>query len=368
MYNWFISNVSIPFKFPFKHSAKERNETESVFIKVDNGKGLKGFGESCPRFYVTQENRYSSVNSIAQFLKGRKIPESIKEIIHWRSEFYKRFPRQYAAWCAIELASLDFLAKQNRTNIFKFLKCGYIQVPRYSAIIGIDSLPNFLWKALRYRLYGMQQLKIKVSGDASFDCRRLKASKLLGFSKDHIRVDMNNCFLNEQRAINYIQQLSDYFWAVEEPLASKNIEELIDISHQINKPIVLDETINPDNIIKILEVLAGEKIMLNLRVSRLGGLLSSIQIARECTKRGVPYLIGSHVGETSLLNRASLVLCGENIGQAVAIEGGFSERFLEFDPAVPKLAFGYRGSIRNMKEVGSSLGISTLKFLNWDPI
>ena len=369
MSNWFISDTSIPFKLSFRHSAaKKRTKTESIFIKVSDGKAFDGFGESCPRFYVTKENKASSINSVTQFLTSRKIPRSIEEIVNWRDEFYEKFPKQYAAWCTIELACLDLLSKQNGKNIFNFLNCGSLQIPRYSAVIGIDSIHNFLWKAIRYKLYGIQQLKLKISGNISFDRRRLKILNSLEFTKEHLRVDANNRFSNKQSAIDYIQQLSDYFWAIEEPLASKNIKELMDISSQTAQTIILDETINPNNTIKDLEILAGTKTILNLRISRLGGLLSSLQIARECTKRKVSYLIGSHVGETSLLNRAALSLCGENIGQAIAIEGGFSTRLLKFDPAIPKVAFGYRGDIQNIEKVKSSFGISTLDLKTWKPI
>ena len=366
MSNWFISKTPIPFKKPFKHTAKTRVETESIFIKVSDEKGLNGFGESCPRSYVTQESASSVENSITSFLKDRKAPTSIEEVISWKNEFYQTFSKQYAAWCAIELAILDLLAKQDKKSIFEFLNCGLIPTPQYSAIIGIDSLSGFLWKVLQYKLYGMKQFKIKISGDFSYDRWRMKVLNLFGLKKDQVRIDANNYFSNKQSAIDYIKQLSNYFWAIEEPLASRNIEELIDISHQTGKTVILDETINPDNIIEQLELLAKAKIILNLRISRLGGLLSSLEIARECTKRKVPYLVGTHVGETSLLNRAALALCGGNIGQAVAMEGGFSERLLEFDPAIPKVVFGYKGNIQNIKEVKLSFGISTLHLKQWN--
>lgn len=364
---WFISETTIPFRLPFKHTAKTRVKTEAIFIKVSDG-NINGFGESCPRLYVTQESKSSSVNYVTRFLTDQKVPASIEEILHWRDEFYSKFPKQYASWCAIELASLDFLAKKNKSGIFNFLNCGSIQVPKYSAVIGIDSYHSFLWKALRYKLYGLRQLKIKVSGNITFDHQRLKTAKALGFTKEQTRIDANNYFTNKQTAIDYIKQLSDYFWAVEEPLASKNIKELMDISHHTGQTIILDETINPDHTLKDLEMLTGKKIILNLRISRLGGLLSSLEIARECTKRKVPYLIGSHVGETSLLNRAALALCGKNIGQAVAIEGGFSTRLLKFDPAVPKVTFGYKGNIKNIRKVEASPGISTLDLKQWESI
>ena len=368
MNHWFISKIPIPFKKPFKHTAKTRVETESIFIKVSNEKGLNGFGESCPRSYVTQESSQSVVDSVTSFLKNRKPPVSIEELISWRNEFYQQFSNQYAAWCAIELAGLDLLAKQDKKSIFHFLNCGFIHTPQYSAVIGIDFRSGFLWKALRYRLYGMQQFKIKISGQFSDDLWRMKVLSVLGFKNNQIRVDANNYFSDKQLAIDYIKNLSNYFWAIEEPVASRNIEELVEISFQTGKAVILDETIDPDNIVEQLERLASAKIILNLRISRLGGLLSSLQIAQECTKQKVPYLIGTHVGETSLLNRAALALCGKNIGQAVAIEGGFSDRLLKFDPAVPKVAFGYKGKIQNVAKVKSLFGISTLNLKQWNII
>ena len=368
MNNWFVSDFSIPFKLSFKHTAKTRLQTESLFVKIHDGEGLIGFGESCPRFYVTGERKLSSKNNIIQFLKNRRPPFSIEEVLSWREEFYQKFPKQYAAWCAVELAGLDFLSKRSKKTIFDFLNCGPLQIPKYSAIIGIDSYRSFLWKILRYKSFAMKQVKIKASGDIPFDRLRLRTLKFFGFTKEHIRIDANNCFSDKKTAVDYIKQLGNYFWAVEEPLASKNVEELMDIARRTNQSIILDETINPQTIVEDLKILNKAKIILNLRISRLGGLLFSLQMARECMKRKVPYLIGSHVGETSLLNRGALALCGRNTGQPVAIEGGFSERLLKFDPALPKVIFGYRGYVRNIRELESSIGISDLSLKQWTPI
>lgn len=367
MNSWFVSDFSIPFKFSFKHTAKTRFQTESLFVKVQDG-AVIGFGESCPRFYVTGERKFSSKDNIVQFLKNRRPPFSIEEVLSWREEFYQKFPKQYAAWCAVELAGLDFLSKRGKKSIFNFLNCSSLQIPKYSAVIGIDSYRSFLWKILRYKSFAMGQIKMKASGDIPFDRLRLKTLKFFGFKKEHIRIDANNCFSDKKTAVDYIRQLGDCFWAVEEPLASKNMEELMDIASLTNKSIILDETINPYTIMEDLKILDRAKLILNLRISRLGGLLSSLQVARECMKRKVPYLIGSHVGESSLLNRGALALCGRNAGQPVAIEGGFSERLLKFDPALPKVIFGYRGYVRNIREIESSVGISTLSLKQWTPI
>lgn len=50
-----LEPLHIPFKVPFRHASAERAETSSVWLKAVSESGITGYGESCPRPYVTGE-------------------------------------------------------------------------------------------------------------------------------------------------------------------------------------------------------------------------------------------------------------------------------------------------------------------------
>ena len=51
-----IAPLEIPFKTGFKHHSAERKKTQSVLVKAESENGAVGWGESCPREYVTGED------------------------------------------------------------------------------------------------------------------------------------------------------------------------------------------------------------------------------------------------------------------------------------------------------------------------
>ena len=51
-----LKELRIPFKAAFRHASAERAETSSVWVEAVSRTDLVGYGESCPRPYVTGES------------------------------------------------------------------------------------------------------------------------------------------------------------------------------------------------------------------------------------------------------------------------------------------------------------------------
>lgn len=74
-----IRELQIPFKVSFKHASAQRSVTESVLVQVKSPNGVVGYGESCPRNYVTGE----IISSVKKFFSQHHT--SIEENI-WRGD------------------------------------------------------------------------------------------------------------------------------------------------------------------------------------------------------------------------------------------------------------------------------------------
>ena len=64
---------------------------------------------------------------------------------------------------------------------------------------------------------------------------------------------------------------------------------------------------------------------------------------KELKRLGWPIIIGCHVGETSLLTRAALVVSGAAGKSLLAHEGAFGDYLVEREPVSPMLRFGHHG-------------------------
>ncbi len=69
--------IKIPFTRSFKHGSAERDVTETILVQIKDHTGLVGYGEGCPRSYVTGE----SIATVSSFLKKHHVHiQEIKDL------------------------------------------------------------------------------------------------------------------------------------------------------------------------------------------------------------------------------------------------------------------------------------------------
>ena len=83
--------------------------------------------------------------------------------------------------------------------------------------------------------------------------------------------------------------------------------------------------------------------LINVRVSKMGGLIRSLQLIEVARACGIGVIVGAQVGETSLLTRAALTVARAAGDALVAQEGAFGTFLLERDVCDPPLMFGAGG-------------------------
>ena len=77
---------------------------------------------------------------------------------------------------------------------------------------------------------------------------------------------------------------------------------------------------------------APARWIVNVRVSKMGGLIRSLALIEAARSRGVLLIVGAHVGETSLLTRAALTIADHAGARLLAQEGAVGTHLLETDP------------------------------------
>ena len=84
--------LEIPFKTSFKHASADRAKTASVWVEahVTHG-GLTGYGEGCPREYVTGESLQSALDWIAHYQSS--IVNDVTDLASLKAWVVKHEPR-----------------------------------------------------------------------------------------------------------------------------------------------------------------------------------------------------------------------------------------------------------------------------------
>ena len=340
-----IRELKIPFKLNFKHASAERSSTESIIVIAESFSNNIGFGEGCPRAYVTGE----TIKSCLDFFEKHKPSilqfHTLDGIKAWAEKNDKEIDHNPSAWCAIETALLDLLAKEQNRSIEDLLDLDQIcNNFHYSAVLGEASYETFRAQLEQYVRMGFTDFKVKISGDLRIDKRKTDLLGTLDGKDLRVRLDANNIWNSTDEAIAFIRALEYTFFAIEEPVKTNLYNVLLNISTELNTPIILDESFIRKDQFQHLEH-TPDSWIINIRVSKMGGILRSLDIARNAKKRNIKIIIGAHVGETSILTRAAITLANSFRDTLVAQEGAFGTYLLTEDVCSPPLMFGNKGTL-----------------------
>jgi L-alanine-DL-glutamate epimerase-like enolase superfamily enzyme len=347
------SSLAIPFKLSFKHASAARASTQTIWVGAKGRDGRIGFGEGCPREYVTGESLPSAEAFVAAHSADwQSRIRDVESLGAWIRAHEHAIDANPAAWTAVELALLDLLGKSAGQPVEALLGLPPLGGRfRYTAVLGDASPQEFDDHLARYRQAGFRDFKIKLAGERTRDRAKARSLQAAGIAPASVRADANNLWSDAGAAIDDLEALGFGFLALEEPLRAGDYAGMARIALALDSRIILDESMARHGQLAGLPGPA-ERWLVNLRVSKMGGLLRSLDFLRQARGQGLRVVVGAHVGETSLLTRAALTVARAAGDALVAQEGAFGTHLLERDVVEPPLMFGPGGIL----DAGAALG------------
>ena len=360
-----VRSLQIPFRQSFKHASAERSVTQSLWVEVRARTGGLGLGEGCPREYVTGESVESALLFVEKVRSEVATLRGIEELRAWVDMHRAQIDANPAAWCAIELALLDAMARERDQPVEQLLSLPAVKGPfHYTAVLGAGDLESFGRQLASYQRLGFRDFKVKLSGDLAADGARLKMLQEQRDAIGTVRLDANNLWADAERACAHLTALPRIFFAIEEPLRVGDHEGHCRIAETLGLQIILDESLLRLEQLDCLSPSVGPWI-LNVRISKLGGLLRSLAVVARAAQLGLPIILGCQVGETSLLTRAALTLAESAKSRGlVGQEGAFGTLLLASDIVSPSLTVGREGVLDVTRfdfEVAPGFGLTEVK-------
>jgi L-alanine-DL-glutamate epimerase-like enolase superfamily enzyme len=357
--------LRIPFKVAFRHAAAERTESESVWVDAVGIDGTIGHGESCPRPYVTGET-VATARAFTNLHQAdvRSHVTTIESLDVWIAAHQPEIDANPAAWCAMELAVLDLLGQRHGTPVETLLSVPSLSghAFQYTAILGDAPASTFHAMAEQYWKMGFRDFKVKLSRSPERDREKMAIFRQWPEETIRVRADANNLWNSSEEAVAGLCRLDCRFFAVEEPIGKDRHAELPRIASALGCPIVLDESFARRGQLSLLAE-PHSQWLINLRVSKMGGLIRSVQVIEAARACQVGVIVGAQVGETSLLTRAALTVARAAGDLLVAHEGAFGTFLLERDVCDPPLMFGAGGILdgsRHPMLTAPGLGLSAV--------
>ena len=338
----------VPFKTVFRHAQSSRRRAENLIVAAYSADGAVGYGEGCPRRYVTGETVAGCLAFVRE--QADDLAASVTDTASlqaWIETHRCAIDRSPAAFCALEIAILDLIGKVEGRSIEAVAGVPPLAPEfHYSAVLG--DAPPWLFRAQfrRYWRRGLRDFKVKLSGDARRDQRKLAVlARERGGVR--LRLDANNLWTDMRPCVRHIAALQADVFAVEEPLQVGDLAGFRAVARACDVQIILDESLL--RVEQLAAIDDAERWIVNLRVSKMGGVLRTLALAAQAQQRGVGVIVGCQVGETSILTRAGLAVMNAIGARVVAAEGAFGTFLLRRDLATPCLMFGAGGVLDTSK-------------------
>jgi len=334
--DWEVFPLNLPFRFQFRHAGAVRKTGESVIVTVRATEGrtvLTGTGEGAPRAYVTKETQQGALSAIQSVLpvmqKGVTHPGSLRRWIRENRSWIDQNP---AAFAAVERALLELFAKQRNCSILELLDGTGRDFPiRKTVVLPDTAYPALYGASVLFRLIGCDDFKIKLSGERMRDLRKISFFRKR--SRLRFRLDANNFWSDPDDVNDFCEELPVLPEGIEEPLRPFDYSGMRRLKTDF--PVILDESFVKLDDFRFIER-DPRRWIINYRISKMGGLIRSLEIFKKAQRLGIAGFLGAHVGESSVLTDSGRIFWNLTGGELRGMEGLFNGLLLRSDPFVSK--------------------------------
>jgi O-succinylbenzoate synthase len=282
--------VKLPLVRPFTTSSHTKDHLEHIIVRLRSGDGAAGWGECASPsdpFYCaeTVETCWHIMRDfLAPALLGQRwdAPEDVAAL--WQKVRGNNFAK-----AGIEMACWDLAARARGISVARALGGDEARSFIESGIsLGIEPTPAALIEQVeRAVAQGYRRMKMKIG--PGHDIAYVEAVRVR-FPDVALMVDANSAYTLADAPL--LGELDNYrLMMIEQPLGDDDIVDHARLQAQLQTPICLDESIHTaDDARKALDIDAGR--IINIKVSRLGGLGEAKKTHDLCRARGIPVWCG----------------------------------------------------------------------------
>jgi L-Ala-D/L-Glu epimerase len=357
-----IYRISLPFLMNFSHSLKtgaSSIKAHNIVVEITaNGGKIKGYGEGAPRDYVTGENQKEAVAAINDLIEKKAFPwEPAEDKEIWKFvDSLDDHKKGNAVICALEMALLDALGKEQNRHILDFFSHDFFSPKiHYGCAFPITGQEKLAELCRLFKKLKIKKLKLKMGKALEKNQTALKIISQLVEEDYDLKIDVNGAW-DESLALSHIPDLNRYrVKVVEQPMMPDDpaLQGFFEALKEYNIILMADESACAYAEVEELHK-EGYYKMINVRLSKMGGFRRSFKIVDFLRKEKLSFQIGCHLGESGILSaagRALSLLCND----AVYYDGSYDRLLLRKNTTQEDVSFGEYGAAGPLG--GPGLGI-----------
>jgi o-succinylbenzoate synthase len=346
-----LKMVRLPLVRPFQTSSSRKDHLDHILVRVEAG-DVVGWGECaspsdpyyCPE--TTETCWHILRDFLAPLVLGREWAD-LDEL----TGFYRAVKGNNFARSGLEMACWDALARSQDKSLATML--GGTRSEILSGVsLGIEKeFEPLVDQIERFLEEGYRRIKLKIAPGRDVDVVRRVRER---FPLVPLQVDANSAYTLLD--IETLAALDEFdLLLIEQPLAHDDIIDHVRLQAALKTPICLDESIHSaDDARKALDL--GACRVINIKVSRLGGLREAKRVHDLCLARGVPVWCGG-MHEFGI-GRAANVAIASLLGFTLAGDVSGSDKYYASDIVDPPV-LAHDGAIKVFD--GPGLGVEPVE-------
>ena len=276
--------VDLPLKEgSYSWSGQTFSSFDSTVIIIETDEGISGVGEVCPLgpsyLPAYAQGARTGIATLAENLIGEN-PMELDKLNFTMDRLLKGHPYVKSA---IDMACWDILGKALNQPLYTLLGGKFQDEVQLFKVISRAEPQAMTDKLIEYTEQGFTQFQMKVGDAPALDIARINAVASQLNSEQTLAADANTGWrLHEaMRVADAVKDIDIY---LEQPCLS--YEECLTVRQHTNKPMILDECM--DSLAMLLRGYQDHAMdLVNLKISRIGGLTRARQFRDLCVSLGV---------------------------------------------------------------------------------
>ncbi|MGO1317194.1 MAG: o-succinylbenzoate synthase [Cellulomonadaceae bacterium] len=285
-----LRRVRLPLVHEFQTSSHRKNHLEHLLVELEDESGAVGWGEiaaaSAP--YYNAENVQTCWLVASEYLLPQVLgiawdrPEQVSAL--WRRVRGNEFAKAgvdmaaWALWSQYEGVPLARALGGTRSEVVAGVS------------LGIEpTIDDLLEQVAVHVAHGYPRVKLKIA--PGWDIEPVRAVRG-AFGDLDLHVDANGVYTESAEHLTALRGLDDFgLTMIEQPFAPRDLLAHARFQRTVRTPVCLDESVETLADLELaLELDAGR--VLNIKVSRMGGLTAAVAAHGAARARGLPVWCG----------------------------------------------------------------------------
>lgn len=285
--------IELPLKEPFVINYATYPNMPAFILKIETDEGITGFGEAVPDEHVNGEHvngLYETMEHLIAPALITKNPLNINVILEEIDQLIINNPSLKAA---VDIALHDILGKKANLPLYELLGGKTKDKLSYAKVLSVKPFEQLKADIDLLLSEGYKVIKVKLGGEVTSDCTKLKQILDYVDSSIEIRVDCNQAWTSSKRIAQMVNLLKypNLMW-IEQPLKYDDLKGMDYLYDNMNVPLMFDESILN---VKQLAQLNIRTDLINVKLMKCGGIKGALDIIKYAEAHHIPCQIGSMV-------------------------------------------------------------------------